>query len=173
MDITSEIARLQTAKADIKTAIENKGVTVPSNAKLDTYNTYIDAIQTSSGGESNSGEITFYSCSSTNPNAKGSRGRPPVPEPGVHETFYSSYDPNDQKIPDFLIIYDTHNTFGKGLYFVLMSGTAVQDSSNIGYQMQVTSITSTLATLQFDYSGGYSFEFDPSVFEVAPIYINT
>lgn len=46
MDIASEITRLQTAKADIKTAIEAKGVTVPSSAKLDTYDTYIDQIQT-------------------------------------------------------------------------------------------------------------------------------
>lgn len=47
MSVASEIQRLQTAKADIKTAIENKGVTVPSSAKLDTYDDYIDSI---SGG---------------------------------------------------------------------------------------------------------------------------
>ena len=46
MTIASEITRLDWAKADIKTAIENKGVSVPSNAKLDTYNTYIDQIDT-------------------------------------------------------------------------------------------------------------------------------
>lgn len=44
MTIASEITRLQWAKADIKTAIENKWVTVPSSAKLDTYDTYIDQI---------------------------------------------------------------------------------------------------------------------------------
>ena len=44
MSIASEITRLQGAKADIKSAIEAKGVTVPSNAKLDTYDTYIDEI---------------------------------------------------------------------------------------------------------------------------------
>ena len=48
MSIATEISRLQTAKANIKTAIENKGVTVPSNALLDTYNTYI--AQISGGG---------------------------------------------------------------------------------------------------------------------------
>lgn len=46
MSIASEITRLQGAKADIKTAIEGKGVTVPSNALLDDYNTYINAIIT-------------------------------------------------------------------------------------------------------------------------------
>lgn len=50
MSIASEITRLQTAKTDIKTAIEAKGVTVPSSAKLDTYDDYIAQI---SGGGSN------------------------------------------------------------------------------------------------------------------------
>lgn len=45
MTIASEITRLQWAKADIKTAIESKWVTVPASAKLDTYDTYIDQIQ--------------------------------------------------------------------------------------------------------------------------------
>lgn len=44
MTIASEITRLQWAKADIKTSIENKGVTVPSNAKLDDYSNYVDQI---------------------------------------------------------------------------------------------------------------------------------
>lgn len=47
MSIASEIARLQGAKADIKTAIEAKGVTVPSDATLDGYGDYIEQI---SGG---------------------------------------------------------------------------------------------------------------------------
>lgn len=49
MSIASEITRLQGAKADIKSAIEAKGVTVPSNAKLDDYDTYIDEIETGGG----------------------------------------------------------------------------------------------------------------------------
>lgn len=49
MSIASEITRLQGAKADIKSAIEAKGVTVPSSAKLDTYDDYI--AQITGGGE--------------------------------------------------------------------------------------------------------------------------
>ena len=45
MSISSEITRLTQAKADIKTAIESKGVTVPSSAKLDDYPDYIDDIE--------------------------------------------------------------------------------------------------------------------------------
>lgn len=44
MSIASEITRLQNAKADIKAAIESKGVEVPSSAKLDSFDTYIENI---------------------------------------------------------------------------------------------------------------------------------
>lgn len=50
MSVASEISRLQSAKADIKTAIESKGVTVSSSTKLDGYATLIDSIQTGGGG---------------------------------------------------------------------------------------------------------------------------
>ena len=43
--VSEEITRLQGAKADLKTAIEAKGVTVPSAALLDDYADYVDAIQ--------------------------------------------------------------------------------------------------------------------------------
>lgn len=49
MSIATELTRIQTAKADIKSAIEAKGVTVPSSALIDEYDTYIAQI---SGGSS-------------------------------------------------------------------------------------------------------------------------
>ena len=51
MSIATEITRLQGAKADLKTAIEAKGVTVPSSAKIDEYDTYVSQIP-SGGGDS-------------------------------------------------------------------------------------------------------------------------
>lgn len=45
--IAENLSRIQSAKADIKTAIEAKGVTVPSSATIDTYSTYVSQI---SGG---------------------------------------------------------------------------------------------------------------------------
>lgn len=44
MSVADQITRINTAKNDIKTAIQGKGVTVPSSAKLDTYSNYIDII---------------------------------------------------------------------------------------------------------------------------------
>ena len=53
MSVATEISRLQNAKADIKTAIESKGITVPSSATIDSYNTYINQIQSGGGGGTN------------------------------------------------------------------------------------------------------------------------
>ncbi|MBO4924822.1 MAG: hypothetical protein J5382_11980 [Bacteroidales bacterium] len=49
MSIASEIQRITTAKAAIKSAIQAKGVTVPASAKLDDYDDYVTAIQTGGG----------------------------------------------------------------------------------------------------------------------------
>ena len=51
MSISTELTRLQKAKNDIKAAIEAKGVTVPSNDRIDEYSTYISQI--SSGASLN------------------------------------------------------------------------------------------------------------------------
>ena len=50
MSIASEISRLQTAKSDLKTSIENKGVTVPSATTLDGYAALVDQISGGGGG---------------------------------------------------------------------------------------------------------------------------
>lgn len=44
MTINEELTRIENAKADIKTAIEANGITIPSNATIDTYDTYIETI---------------------------------------------------------------------------------------------------------------------------------
>ena len=44
MAISDEITRLQQAKADLKTAIENKGITVSSSTTLDNYADLVDSI---------------------------------------------------------------------------------------------------------------------------------
>lgn len=50
MAISDEITRIQGAKADLRTSIQAKGVTVPASAKIDAYPDYVDAIQTGGGG---------------------------------------------------------------------------------------------------------------------------
>lgn len=63
MSIQTELTRLTNAKAAIKTAIEGKGVTVPSGTLLDSMAALIESIEagggTISGKKFISGEITF------------------------------------------------------------------------------------------------------------------
>ena len=67
MSIATEISRIQQAKADIKSSIEAKGVTVPSAALIDDYSDYVDAIQTGGGG-SNQEFIDLIECDITSLN---------------------------------------------------------------------------------------------------------
>lgn len=48
MSIANELSRLQQAKSDLATSIENKGVTVPAATTLDGYAALVDQIQTGS-----------------------------------------------------------------------------------------------------------------------------
>lgn len=51
MSIATEITRLQTAKANIKTSIEAKGVVVPDATKINEYSALIDTIPTGGGSD--------------------------------------------------------------------------------------------------------------------------
>ena len=57
MAISDEIQRLQTAKADLKTAIEAQGVAVPSSTTLDGYAALVGQI--SGGGGGSTDEISY------------------------------------------------------------------------------------------------------------------
>ena len=57
--ITQEITRLQTAKANLKTSLEAKGVTVSADATLDSYPALVDSIP-SGGGRVVEKDVNFY-----------------------------------------------------------------------------------------------------------------
>lgn len=59
MSIQTEIDRLASAKAAIKTAIEGKGVTVPDATMLDGLAPLIDGIETGGGIRIEQGSVTF------------------------------------------------------------------------------------------------------------------
>lgn len=58
MSISTDLTRLQSAKAAMKTAMQNKGVTVPDGAKLDAFAALIDSIP-AGGGSGNIASGTF------------------------------------------------------------------------------------------------------------------
>ena len=46
MSVGNQIDRINQAKLDLRTAIQNQGVTVPDDAKIDTYSAYVNGIST-------------------------------------------------------------------------------------------------------------------------------
>ena len=44
MSVKTELTRLEQAKSSLKTSIENKGTTIPSDTKLDRYPDYVDSL---------------------------------------------------------------------------------------------------------------------------------
>ena len=58
MSIQTELTRLTNAKAAIKAAIEGKGVTVPSGAKLDALAELVESIEAGGGIDATYGSIT-------------------------------------------------------------------------------------------------------------------
>lgn len=59
MSIATEISRLQSAKSDIKTAIEGKGVQVPSSTKIDGYAALVSQISQGTT-EAEENDVNFY-----------------------------------------------------------------------------------------------------------------
>lgn len=58
MAIADDLTRIQGAKADLRTSIQAKGVTVPSAALIDDYPDYVDAIQQGSAPSLQSKSVT-------------------------------------------------------------------------------------------------------------------
>lgn len=59
MSISTDLTRLQSAKAAMKTAIQGKGVTVPDSAKLDAFAALIDSIPYGGGYTAEVHVVTF------------------------------------------------------------------------------------------------------------------
>ena len=69
MSIQTELTRITNAKAAIKTAIEGKGVTVPSGTLLDGMASLIESIEAGGGGKFACGTITSANNISFGPDA--------------------------------------------------------------------------------------------------------
>lgn len=91
MSVASEINRLQTAKADLKTAIEAKGVTVPSSTKLDGYAGLVDSIEVGGGGGENM--IKFIKIDLTGKST--SRSNPYIIDVTDDDVIYNVYENMD------------------------------------------------------------------------------
>lgn len=138
MSIASEIARLQNAKSSIKTAIENKGVQVPSNALLDTFATYIAQI---TGGSSN---ITIETGTFS---PSEDIARPTINYNNSHDkvpVFLSIIDVTDEATAENSCMgmnwVDTYQLFGDG--YIYNSSTLAKRYGTVQYIYRGTSATS-------------------------------
>lgn len=133
MSIASEITRLQNAKASIKSAIENKGVQVPSNALLDTFSTYIAQI---SGGSSN---ITIETGTYT---PTEDIARPTI-----------SFNNSHNKVPVFLSFTDVTQEATAENSSIGMNFVDTYQLFGDGYIYNSTKLAKRYATLQYIYRG--------------------
>ena len=149
MSIASEITRIQNAKASIKTAIENKGVQVPSNALLDTFATYIAQI---TGGSSN---ITIETGTYT---PSEDIARPTISFNNSHNkvpVFLSFTDVTQEATAENSGIgmnyIDTYQLFGDG--YIYNSNTLAKRYATLQYIYKGTSATSVnTGTTHFSYN---------------------
>ena len=133
MSIASEISRLQSAKADIKTSIQGKGVTVPSSATLDDFSNYIDAISTGGATLITKTITANGTYSATSDNANGySQVTVSVPTSGLtYET--GTYSPTSNIARPTISFSKTHTYLPFFIAFVRTDTSTPAASRNINF----------------------------------------
>ena len=122
MSIATEITRLQGAKADIKTAIENVGITVPANATLDNYDTYI--------GQMNDKFLEVVDGSATTISAANLYGLTEIRPYG----FYKSTDLTSITIPSTVTKVGTYAFGESGLTSINIPNTVTNLGASVCYE---------------------------------------
>ena len=170
MSIASEISRIQGAKADLRTSIQAKGVSVPADALIDAYPDYVDAISGGGGGEN----LTTLSVT---PSTSAQHLTPTSPVDGWDEVnvsaVTSSIDANIAagNIKDGVTILGVTGTYTGGGSSTIASTTTAVGASN------ASSISFTLAgnpkmfavILQLASSGSYLTNSSTSVYAITSV----
>ena len=144
MSIASEITRLQTAKADLKTAIEAKGVTVPSATTLDGYSTLVGQIATGA-------PLKLYAIR---------------PDAELIQTY--SYDKlinEDESVT--IPSYTTTATILKASE--ALSPTITLDYTNYNYYLAVRTLSIPAYSVTTKASGRFEYRFSSGMYEIVEI----
>ena len=119
MSIQSEITRLQTAKANLKTSLENKGATVPSNTTLDGYPAIVNNLPNSTKygatvdsflGDIDSNGVLYPASTDTYLSFNGVKK---MKDYALNHKFYHDYDIDGVSFPD---LEELGNSNGMGSY---------------------------------------------------------
>lgn len=142
MSIATEIARLQQAKADLKTAIQAKGVSVPSSAKLDTYDTYVGQIQ--------QGSAPVLQSKNATPSTSQQVVQPDAGYDGLEKVTISAIQTETKTATPTTSQQDVNHSTGKYMTKVTIAGvTAAIDSNiqagNIKNGVTILGVTGTLS----------------------------
>ena len=173
MSIQTELTRITSAKAAIKTAIEGKGVTVPDGTLLDGMAALIESIE--AGGGSGSGNFatgTFTTTDDITSNVVINHNLGVKPKfIIVLSTHNSAYNASGPKLLSFYYLYQYNSTYYGHKYQAPDSSTAsyktgpiiASENENAGawYRVNVDETTFTLkqAAISSTYGIGASLGF--------------
>lgn len=150
MSIATEISRLQTAKTNLKTSIENKGVDIPAATKLDGYSAFVDAIQTGGTPVLQSKTVSPTESTQTVTADTGYSGLSSVKVNAISSTYVGTGV--TRKSAATITPGTTNKTIASGTYLTgaqTIAGDADLVASNIKSGVNIFGVTGT-------YSGGGS-----------------
>ena len=91
MSIADDLTRIQTAKSDLRTAIQGKGVSVPSSAMIDDFPDYVDAIQQGGGSSKNAQVAVGVNRVATTTYTEVSGQTLTVGKTGTYDVYWTGY----------------------------------------------------------------------------------
>lgn len=132
MSIADDLTRIQTAKSDLRTAIQGKGVSVPSSAMIDDFPDYVDAIQQGGGSSKNVQVAAGVNRVATTTYTAVSGQSLTVSKTGSYDVYWTGFRSS------------TGGTNGSQLYIGSTAyGTVQTTFSNHGQAVHLTSVSLT------------------------------
>lgn len=120
MSIATEITRLQTAKSNLKTSIENKGVTVPASTLISGYSSLVDQIITGGTPNIQSLNITANGTYTATGSVDGYSPITVAVSGGGYATETGTWTPNAQTTRGTISFNNTH-TKPPAIYVIMDS----------------------------------------------------
>lgn len=169
MSVQSEITRIESAKTAIATAIEGKGVTVPTGTKLDGLAALVEAIQ---GGGGNIETITFTPADTGNLSVDFDTNGIPFAVVCVRNSYvYANTDTyyyEQNEVPMCCILIGDYGDKGKQFPFHIYNSSTSYFSGKVYSQGSTSINTGIIAT-----SNGVALIRYSSAHPILSVYVNS
>ena len=156
MSVATEIQRIQGAKSDLRSAIQAKGVSVPSNALIDAYPDYVDAIPQGSAPSLQNKTISPSTSDQSVSADSGYDGLNTVTIPGVTSSIDSNITPGN--IKDGISILGVIGSYSGGGAVLVPTAGDYPVVGNGGLGGGGSNLTSTGISVTIPVSGTYRFK---------------